>query len=86
MINIIYKHTEGSQATRPLEVDDVSSKFLVYLRKNITTITRKEPDGKEYTLWSYDEAILTPEEYKEYQNEKLRVDIDYISTLLDIEL
>lgn len=37
----------------------------VYLRKNIHQITETTEQG-EVTLWEYDEAILTREEYEQY--------------------
>ena len=90
-MNIVYEHHEGSQAERPLEVDTISSSTVVYLRKNIEQITREdEMSGEEVTLWSYDEAELTPEEYDDYslrlEVEQQRADIDFIAMMTDVEL
>lgn len=59
-----YTHHEGSQAEKPLELE--ITKSAVYLRRNIEQFTRTEQDGNEVTLWGYDEAQLTPDEYAEY--------------------
>lgn len=69
-MNILYSHHEGSQAVKPLALDTASSKTAVYLRKNIEQITRTDPmTGESMTLWSYDEAKLTPAEYEQYKSE-----------------
>lgn len=67
---INYQHHEGSQATKPLLIDTNSSKSIVYLRENVEEITKKdEQSGEEYSIWSYDEAQLTLEEYEVYKSE-----------------
>lgn len=85
-MNIIYKYCEGSQTSKPAEIDNFSSKTVVYLRKNIHSVTKEEQDGKTNTLWGYEEAIITPEEYEKFKIEKMQADIDYLSALIDIEL
>lgn len=70
--------TEGTQDERPLEVDAVSSPSCIYVRRNITQKTKTE-DGEKKRVWSYDEAQLTPEEYKEYLAEQQREGVKKIS-------
>ena len=41
----------------------------VYLRKDIKEETRTTQDGQEYTMFVYQEAALTLEEYAEYTNQ-----------------
>ena len=69
-MNIVYKYCEGTQTTRPSEIDTDSSKRLVYLRRDIHQITREE-DGETVTLWAYEEARLSREEYIKYITENL---------------
>lgn len=38
----------------------------MYLRKNIESVTRTDESGVSVTLWQYDEAIVTQEEYAPY--------------------
>lgn len=40
-----------------------------YIRKNIKEENRTHFDGKEYTMFVYQEAALTLEEYAEYTNQ-----------------
>ncbi len=66
MLKLVWKKVEGSQDTRPKDLE--ITVHTVYLRKNVERIT-KEPiiDGEEPTeLWQYDECQLTLEEYEEY--------------------
>lgn len=73
-----YKHVVGSQPEKPLEVDETSSKYSVYLRKNI--VSKEVTDNNiTSTFWEYDEAILTKEEYDEYKKE---IDEDKLAELI----
>lgn len=65
-MKIEYRVVKGSQATRPAEIDTTSSPSTVYLRKEIKRITEVDEQGEETYLWQYEEAELTPEEYKLY--------------------
>ena len=38
----------------------------MYLRQNIERITRTDENGVSVELWQYDEAIVTQEEYAQY--------------------
>lgn len=69
-MNIVYKYHEGSQSTKPLSIDTNSSKTVVYLRRNVEQITKTDPmSEEEITLWSYEEAVLTLDEYEQYKSE-----------------
>lgn len=69
-MNIVYKYHEGSQSTKPLSIDTNSSKTVVYLRRNVEQITKIDPmSEEEITLWSYEEAVLTLDEYEQYKSE-----------------
>lgn len=45
-----------------------STKEKIYLRKDITSITRTSEQGDKTTYWTYQEAALTPQEFNEYTN------------------
>ncbi len=47
-------------------IDQTSSSKYVYLRRNIERITRIDGSGNPVTLWQYDEAVVTHEEYAPY--------------------
>ena len=87
-MNIVYAHHEGSQAERPAGVDTTSSKTIVYLRKNIEQVTHEDPQtGGPVTLWEYDEAELTREEYRAYtvdnRLDDQQAQIDYTAMMTD---
>ena len=50
----------------PALVDATSSIDGVYIRKNIESETRLDNEEKEYTIFVYDEAFLTKNEYEQY--------------------
>lgn len=81
-----FKHHEGSQVEKPTKVDIASSPTVVYVRNNIEQITREEASGETVTLWSYDEAELTKEEYVQYQTELNAANIDYLSAMTGFDV
>lgn len=83
-MNIIYKHIEGSQTERPLEVDTTSSKTVVYLRKNIERVEKEDEQGNKYELWEYDEAQLTPDEYSIFLQEDIQSKVEYLIMMSDL--
>lgn len=65
---MVYKKVESFSTEKPLEVDTASSRFVVYLRKNIKSVPNTDNDGKEAegTHWEMEETQLTKEEYARY--------------------
>lgn len=59
-----YKYAESTVKPTALEV----AVGTVYLRKDITSITRTSEQGNKTTYWTYQEAALTPQEFNEYTN------------------
>lgn len=59
----------SESTVRPLEVDTTTSKKYIYLRTNIEETQKQDDDGESYTIFNYDEAKLTPEEYEIYLKE-----------------
>jgi hypothetical protein len=50
----------------PSLVDSTSSQKYTYLRQNVQEVEREDPDGSKYTVYVYEEAKLTKEEYTIY--------------------
>jgi hypothetical protein len=65
-MNIIYRQVEGTQDERPLEFEQTES--TIYLRKNIEKTEKTSKNGTT-SMWKYDEAKLTPDEYTQYASE-----------------
>lgn len=72
----------SESTVRPLEVDTTTSKKYIYLRKNIEETQKQDDDGESYTIFNYDEAKLTQEEYEIYLKEITATQtLDNIETL-----
>ncbi len=61
-MEITYKYAESTVKPAALE----ATVGMVYLRKDIASITRTSEHGGETTYWTYQEAALTPEEFNTY--------------------
>lgn len=59
-----YFYSESTVKPSVLEVAHDS----VYLRKDIAESERSSEQGGKTVYWTYQEAILTPEEFNEYSN------------------
>lgn len=57
-----YKYAESTVKPAALEVTEGT----VYIRKDITSVTRIHEQGDETVYWTYQEAELTPKEFNEY--------------------
>lgn len=80
-----YRTAEGSQTEQPASVDE-SSEYVVRLRKNIKQIDKQDPaSGEVVKMWSYDEAVLTREEYARKIADDNAAKIDYIVMMSDID-
>ena len=93
-IGMIINYKTVQSNVKPELIDDTSSKRMVYLRRNIvSSIEKDENDGSATTIYTYEEAKLTKEEYDKYLSElsikdiqQQRADIDYIAMMLGIDL
>lgn len=57
--------TKAESLEKPRIVDTTLSKTAVYIRKNIQIIEAENPAGDPVKKYEYEEAIITPELYKE---------------------
>lgn len=63
-------YTKAEALSYPEPIDSTSSKKFIYLRRNITELSRvDECTGKPFIYYEYDEAKLTKEEYQYYLKE-----------------
>ena len=93
-IGMIINYKTVQSNVKPELIDDTSSKRMVYLRRNIvSSIEKDENDGSATTIYTYEEAKLTKEEYDKYLAElsikdiqQQIADIDYIALMLGIDL
>lgn len=91
---MILDYKKSTSTICPVEIDTISSKTVVYLRKNIVKKQRElNINGKIQTYYEYDEAKLTKDEYEKYLKElslldiqQQRADIDYIALMSGISL
>jgi hypothetical protein len=77
MFNLDYYPSESD--IMPEELDTSSSQTTVYLRKNIRTEERKDPEtGETRTVFVYDEAKMPRLEYVDYLTGKTQADVEYL--------
>lgn len=69
---------KSESTVEPDEVDTISSPTTVYIRKNIRQDTVQDVDGNEFTVWKYDEAKVSRQDFEEYRAEKQEADIAYL--------
>ena len=60
-----YKYAEST--VRPTVIE-ITVAGMVYIRKDIISIVRTSEQGNKITYWTYQEAVLTPQEFNEYTN------------------
>lgn len=77
---------QGSQVTRPAEIDATTSEVVVYQRRNIERITVKNEGGGTTELWQYDERQMTREEYISMMIDQNTANTDYLSMMTGVEL
>lgn len=81
-----WETVQGSQATRPAEIDTTSSAVVVYQRRNIERITVKNSDGTTAELWQYEEREMSHEEYVDLRIKQNSADIAYVAMEAGVEL
>ena len=74
-----YRYSESTVKPESIQFD----KTTVYLRKNITEENRHNEDGTITTLWIYEEAKLSHDEFDKYINSKKVEDSNSISNLVN---
>lgn len=89
---MILNYIKSESTIKPELIDTISSKKVVYLRKNINE-KKRDIEGESQTYYEYDEAKLTKGEYEEYKIQlatldirQQRADIDYIALMTGVDL
>lgn len=80
-----YKKSQST--TRPELIDAISSKAVVYLRKDV--IEKQEEDkltGEIYTYYEYLEAKVPKADYEKHLQDQTRADVDYIALMTGVDL
>lgn len=84
-----FNYVKSQSSVAPDLIDTDSSKYSVYIRRNITEITQDE----DSVLYEYEEAKLSKEDYEKYLEElslmdiqQLRADLDYLSLMTGVSL
>lgn len=70
----------------PVLLDTESCPSGVYIRRNVVTETRENEDSSQQTVYKYDEAFLTNNEYAVYLAQENAASIDYIAMMQGVEL
>lgn len=84
-MELVYRKSE-SGAYPPL-LDTTSSKKVVYIRKNVQEVTfHDDISDTDFTMYEYDEAVLTKDEYKMYLIEQASEERDTNAELAIAEL
>ena len=79
---MILKWRKSESTERPSEVDSSSSEKTVYLRRNIRTEVRENEQGTETTMYVYEEAKLSRNDYLIYLAEKNDANTEYMVMML----
>ena len=60
---------KGESTVYPQLIDSVSSKKWVYIRKNVEEQTRTDEEGREYTVWAFDETKIPKDVYSIFETQ-----------------
>ena len=85
----MWRISENSDSVKPLEIDEISSNSVIYVRRNFEEIAKTDVDGNEIgTAWRYEENEIPKKDWETY-NELLDNQQSIIETnqmLTDLEL
>ncbi len=76
----------AESAVSPALVDSTSSQTCTYVRQNVQEVEREDQDGSKYTVFVYEEAKLTKEEYAIYLVDQTNGDANTQAQLAIAEL
>lgn len=69
---------------KPSDIDTTSSKTVNYVRRNINKIQIEDTDGKQRTLYEYEELVVDKNMWSMHlELEQARADIDYLNMLTE---
>lgn len=73
---------KSESTVRPEPIDATSSKQCTYVRENIVEKQREDMDGNKQTIYEYDEAKLSNEEFSSYMQTKIAEKQEQIDSVL----
>ena len=71
---------EAESNVRPKDLDKISSKEYVYIRKNIEEVSKTEDDGSTVTMYKYLEKKIPKKDWDYYQ--QLESNADALESLM----
>ena len=86
MICVMMNFYKSESDEYPDDVDTESSPTTVYVRRNIEEVEREDPDGETRTVYEYEEAALTRDDYAIYTAEVAQATTDYIAMMLEVDV
>ena len=86
----MWRISENSDSVKPLEIDEISSNSVVYVRRNFEEITQKDMDGNEIgTAWRYEENAIQKKDWETYKelldNQQSIIETNQMLTDLELE-
>lgn len=86
----MWRISENSDSVKPLEIDEISSNSVVYVRRNFEEITKKDMDGNEIgTAWRYEENEIQKKDWETYKelldNQQSIIETNQMLTDLELE-
>lgn len=86
----MWRISENSDSVKPLEIDEISSNSVVYVRRNFEEITKKDIDGNEIgKAWRYEENEIPKKDWETYKelldNQQSIIETNQMLTDLELE-
>lgn len=86
-----WKWVENDSPVKPAAIDDSSSMYSVFVRKNFVKIpTQTDPGDPEIIIgehWRYEEEIVSKDEWSSYYTSMINAaNIDYIAMEVGVDL
>ena len=70
-----WQMVQGSQETKPAELDTEISRVYVYQRRNIERVTAEDEEFGTNEFWQYEERKLTREEWANMRAAELEAEL-----------
>lgn len=86
----MWRISENSDSVKPLEIDEISSNSVVYVRRNFEEITKMDMDGNEIgKAWRYEENEIPKKDWETYKelldNQQSIIETNQMLTDLELE-
>ena len=86
----MWRISENSDSVKPLEIDEISSNSVVYVRRNFEEISKTDMNGNEIgKVWRYEENAIPKKDWETYKelldNKKSIIETNQMLTDLELE-